>query len=105
MIKDKKSHKIAVLGMGRMSIGLAVDLAVNGLNVDMVDLKERSKRESCRYRKELHEECLKIIELLERDVDSVPFPTYLTAPSGDGYDLIFEGLPEKIETKKLHHQV
>jgi 3-hydroxybutyryl-CoA dehydrogenase len=99
MIQDKKFHKIAVLGMGRMSMGLAVDLALNGLSVDMIDLKERSEHERRRYRKELHEECLKIIELLERDVDSVPFPTYLTAPSGDGYDLIFEGLPEEIEIK------
>jgi 3-hydroxybutyryl-CoA dehydrogenase len=99
MIEEKKFHKIAVLGMGRMSMGLAVDLVIKGSNVDVVDFKERSEHERFRYKTQLHDECLKIIELLEADTDLVSFPTYLTTPSSGVYDLIFEGLPEEIEVK------
>lgn len=91
--------KIGILGMGRMSMGLAIDLALNGLKIDMIDLKARPADQRKQYATELRQECEKVIKLLNRKIDSFQFPAYLDKPSARVYDIIFEGLPEKIPLK------
>ena len=91
--------KIGILGMGRMSMGLAIDLALNGLNIDMIDLKTRPADQRKQYATELRQQCEKVIKLLNRKIDSFQFPAYLDKPSAGVYDIIFEGLPEKIPLK------
>lgn len=92
--------KIGILGMGRMSIGLAIDLALKGIRVHMIDLKPRPAQQRKQYEKNLKEECKAVAGLFDRKMDTFPFPVYLDGLAGDGeYDLIFEGLPEEIATK------
>ena len=91
--------KIGILGMGRMSIGLAHDFALKGLKVDMIDLKARSASQQRQHENGLRQECEKVIKLLNRDIESFQFPTYLDKPSAGIYDVIFEGLPEEIPLK------
>ena len=91
--------KIGILGMGRMSIGLAIDLALKGLKIDMIDLKARPADLRKQYEIGLRQECEKVIKLLNRETESFQFPAYLDKPAAGVYDLIFEGLPEKIPLK------
>ena len=91
--------KIGILGMGRMSIGLAIDLALKGLKIDMIDLKARPADLRKQYEIGLRQECEKVIRLLNRETESFQFPAYLDKPAAGVYDLIFEGLPEKIPLK------
>jgi len=91
--------KIGILGMGRMAIGLAIDLALRGIHVDMIDLKARAEEERTRYKQNLEEECKTATKLFGRSIESFPFPSYLHAPAESEYDLIFEGLPEEIPVK------
>ena len=100
MIGQRPFEKIGILGMGRMAIGLAIDFALQGIQVDMIDLKQRPEEQRRQYEKGLKEECEAVIRLLDRSVESFPFPTYLDRPSEGMYDLIFEGLPEEIPTKQ-----
>ncbi len=93
-------EKIGILGMGRMAIGLAIDFALQGIQVDMIDLKQRPEEQRRQYEKGLKEECEAVIRLLDRSTESFPFPTYLDRPTEGMYDLIFEGLPEEIPTKQ-----
>jgi len=99
MAPDRSFEKIGILGMGRMSIGLAIDFALNGLKVDMIDLKPRTDDQRIQYEKTLQDECKRVIELFDGKTDSFPFPAYLEKPSAGVYDLIFEGLPEEIPIK------
>ena len=91
--------KIGILGMGRMSIGLAIDLALKGLKIDMIDLKARTENQRKQYEIRLREECKKVIKLLNKEIEPFQFPAYLVKPSAGVYDLIFEGLPEEIPIK------
>jgi 3-hydroxybutyryl-CoA dehydrogenase len=91
--------KIGILGMGRMSIGLAIDLALNGLEIDMIDLKARPADQRRQYEIGLRQECEKVVKLLNRKIESFRFPAYLDTPAPGIYDIIFEGLPEKIPLK------
>ncbi len=91
--------KIGILGMGRMSIGLAIDFALKGLPIDMIDLKVRTADQRKQYENGLSQECEKLLELLNGDIESFRFPAYLSKPSPGVYDLIFEGLPEEIPLK------
>lgn len=91
--------KIGILGMGRMSIGLAIDLALKGLKIDMIDLKARSADLRKQYEIGLRQECEKVIKLLNREIESFQFPAYMNKPAAGVYDIIFEGLPEKIPLK------
>ncbi len=91
--------KIGILGMGRMSMGLAIDLALKGLKIDMIDLKARTENQRRQYEIRLREECKKVIKLLNKEIEPFQFPAYLVKPSAGGYDLIFEGLPEEIPIK------
>lgn len=92
-------QKIGILGMGRMSMGLAIDLALKGLKIDMIDLKARTENQRRQYEIRLREECKKVIKLLNKEIEPFQFPAYLVKPSAGGYDLIFEGLPEEIPIK------
>jgi len=99
-MRIEKFSKIGILGMGRMSIGLAIDLALNGIQVDMIDLKSRPEQQRRQYNDNLKEECRTVAGLFERDLDSFPFPAYRSRlTDAEEYDLIFEGLPEEIPTK------
>jgi 3-hydroxybutyryl-CoA dehydrogenase len=92
--------KIGILGMGRMSVGLAIDFALKGFRVDMIDLKERTDDQHRKYEANLKEECKIVLQLLEEDTSGFPFPTYMHSPSDTKYDLLFEGLPEEIPVKQ-----
>jgi len=91
--------KIGILGMGRMSVGLAIDLALKGLDIDMIDLKARPANQRRQYKLDLRRECEKVVHLLNRDIESFQFPGYFDKPPAGVYDIIFEGLPEKIPLK------
>ena len=91
--------RIGILGMGRMSLGLAIDLALQGREIDMIDLKARPAAQRDLYRIRLREECDKVIKLFGSDAEAFQFPAYLAEPSTGIYDLIFEGLPEEIPLK------
>lgn len=99
-VDERQFSKIGILGMGRMAIGLAIDLALKGIHVDMIDLKIRTDEERTHYEKNLKEECQEVIRLFGRDVNSFSFPAYLDAPADCIHDLIFEGLPEEIPVKQ-----
>ena len=65
--------KIGILGMGRMSIGLAIDLALKGLKIDMIDLKARTENQRRQYEIRLREECKKVIKLLNKEIPLYSF--------------------------------
>lgn len=92
-------ERIGILGMGRMSMGLTIDLALKGRKIDMIDLKDRPASQREQYEIRLREECEKVLKLLNRDIESFQFPAYLAEPAAGVYDLIFEGLPEEIPLK------
>ena len=92
-------EKIGILGMGRMSRGLAIDLALKGLQIDMIDLKSRTEAQRRQSENELRQECKTVLQLLNGDIELFQFPAYLAKPSSGVYDLIFEGLPEEIPLK------
>ena len=92
--------KIGILGMGRMSIGLAIDLALKGIQVDVIDLKPRQEKQKRQYEENLEKECKAVVGLFGRAIDPFPSPAYLDSLTpNDEYDLIFEGLPEEIPVK------
>ena len=93
-------QKIGILGMGRMAIGLAIDLALRGIPVDLIDIKVRPEAQRREYEKNLGEECRSVIDLLGIKGSSFAFPVYRDRPGGDPYDLIFEALPEEIPVKR-----
>ena len=99
MVNNEIFKNIGILGMGRMSIGLAIDLALKGLRVEMIDLKYRNEKQRIQYEKGLQAECETVIKLFDRKIESFPFPAYREKPSEGVYDLIFEGLPEEIALK------
>jgi len=100
MAEDRLFERIGILGMGRMAVGLAIDLALKGLRVDVIDLKLRPEEQRGEYEKGLKEECQAVARLLDKDPESFPFPNYMDHPSTGKYDVIFEGLPEDIPTKQ-----
>jgi 3-hydroxybutyryl-CoA dehydrogenase len=99
MAEESFFSRIGILGMGRMAIGLAIDLALRGIRADMIDLKARAEEERTRYRENLEKECRTVAKLFGRSIESFPLPSYLHAPAEGTYDLIFEGLPEEIPVK------
>jgi len=95
---EKSFSKIGILGMGRMAIGLAIDLALKGTGIEMIDLKTRSKDERIQYEKNLREECEAVAKLLGEKITLLP--VYLDSPGETIYELIFEALPEEITVKR-----
>ena len=100
MRQNYLSARIGILGMGRMSVGLAIDLALKKCRIDMIDLKNRSKEERRKYRENLETECRNVLDILEIEADSFSFPVYRDRPGEALYDLVFEGLPEEIAIKQ-----
>ncbi len=96
--------KIGILGMGRMSVGLGIDLALKGCRVEMIDLKDRHQEERRKYKENLEKECRNVLHLLDIEPGSFPFPEYRDRPSENIYDLVFEGLPEEIPTKQTAYK-
>jgi len=99
MASETFFKRIGILGMGRMSLGLAIDFALQGRQIEMIDLKARPAAQRESYRIRLKEECDKVIKLFGSDTEFFKFPAYLVEPSTGAYDLIFEGLPEEIPLK------
>jgi 3-hydroxybutyryl-CoA dehydrogenase len=83
-----------------MAVGLAIDLALKGYRVDVMDLKQRSEEQRVEYERALKDECEAVIRLFDRNVEAFPFPVYLDGPGSGVYHVIFEGLPEEIRTKQ-----
>jgi 3-hydroxybutyryl-CoA dehydrogenase len=99
MAPEIRFQRIGILGMGRMSVGLAIDLALKGLQIDMIDLKARTDDQRRQYETGLRQECENVVKLLNKEIASFQFPAYLDKPSAGVYDVIFEGLPEEIQLK------
>lgn len=93
-------QRIGILGIGRMSVGLAIDLGLKGLKVDMIDLKNRTASEKSDNEKGLNNECEAVARLFGRDWDPSYYPAYITTPPRTPYELIFEGLPEEMPIKQ-----
>jgi 3-hydroxybutyryl-CoA dehydrogenase len=104
MIKDGWFKRIGILGMGRMSVGLAIDLALKGLKVDLIDLKDRPEAERRSYRQNLTREFSDVLDIFGIEPESFPIPEYLEAPAPCRYDLVFEGLPEEIAIKQAAYR-
>lgn len=100
MAKELLFGHIGVLGMGRMAVGLAIDLALQGCRVDMIDLKQRPEEQRIEYEEALKKECRAISRLFDRNIETFSFPVYLDSPGAGVYDVIFEGLPEEIPIKQ-----
>lgn len=96
--------KIGILGMGRMSVGLAIDFALKGIKVDLIDLKSRTEAERRKYRQKLDQECGDVLDILEMDSEYFSMPEYRDTPSPFVYDLVFEGLPEEIALKQASYR-
>ena len=96
--------KIGILGMGRMSVGLAIDLSLKGCQVDMIDLKDRPEEMRRQYSENLEMQCRSVLEVLGVEYEDFPLPTYLDRPASDFYDLVFEGLPEEISKKQAAYK-
>ena len=92
---------VAVLGIGRMATGLAVDLALNGCPVDVIDLKPRADAERQQKAATLQTEFSSAAETLRRNADELPAPNYCgdQIPSKK-YTYLFEALPEEIAIKQ-----
>jgi 3-hydroxybutyryl-CoA dehydrogenase len=100
MAEGMHFERIGILGMGRMAMGLAIDLALQGIHIDMIDLKPRSDGQRRQYEKTLKDECKAVAGRLDRSMGSFPLPIYMDRARDDIYDLIFEGLPEEIPIKQ-----
>ena len=81
MKQNYLSARIGILGMGRMSVGLAIDLALKRCRIDMIDLKDRSEEERRKYRENLETECRNVLNILEIEADSFSFPEIIDALS------------------------
>jgi 3-hydroxybutyryl-CoA dehydrogenase len=95
------NSRAAILGIGRMATGLAVDLALNGCPVDVIDLKPRTADERRAKVADLKTEFAASADKLGRRTDDLPAPDYC----GDqipqqNYDCVFEALPEEIPVKQ-----
>jgi len=98
---SEKSNSVAILGIGRMATGLAVDLALNGCPVDIIDIKPRSDGEQRDKAAGLSVELTTAAQQLGRDLADLPAPVYCTAAAADkSYDYLFEALPEEISAKQ-----
>ena len=67
-LNDKKmqNSSITAVGMGRMGRGIAISFALSGYNVELIDLKKRSKKQFIQLSDETNTEILDSISLLEK---------------------------------------
>ena len=100
-MQDIKDTTVSILGIGRMATGLAVDLAVNGCQVDVIDIKPRLDEEKLSKAGELQHEFDICSQKLGRAVETLPAPVYCGDKIPDkSYAYVFEALPEEIEVKQ-----
>lgn len=100
-MQNPSKNPVAVLGIGRMATGLAVDMALNGCPVDVIDIKPRSAAERHTKAAALHDEFLSAARILRRDPAGVPAPVYCGGQIPDKcYLYVFEALPEEISIKQ-----
>ena len=59
-------EKIAVLGAGRMGKAIAIAFAYAGLNVDLIDAKQRSEAEFEQYQTQIRADLQQELQLLEK---------------------------------------
>jgi len=98
---ESTDRAVAILGIGRMATGLAVDLALNGCSVDVIDIKSRSETEQRDKAVGLLDELTRAAQQLGRDLTDLPPPVYCTAAvPGKNYAYLFEALPEEIAVKQ-----
>lgn len=113
-LNDKKmqNSSITAVGMGRMGRGIAISFALSGYNVELIDLKKRSKKQFIQLSDETNTEILDSISLLEkfnvltqREAKKIinRISLHDFQESKDilrNSNIIFEGVPETIEAKK-----
>jgi len=100
-MQDIGETPVAILGIGRMAIGLAVDLALNGGLVDVIDIKPREKPERQAKAAELQKEFSTTAAKLGRDQADLTAPVYCGGDIPDKqYLYVFEALPEEIPVKQ-----
>lgn len=96
---------LAILGIGRMATGLAVDMALNGCPADVIDLKPRSDQDRISKVAALHDEFLTAANILGRDPTRLPAPVYCGDQIPDkSYVYVFEALPEEIPVKQAAYR-
>lgn len=64
--KMQMIEKIAVLGAGRMGKAIAIAFAYAGLNVDLIDAKQRSEAEFEQYQTQIRADLQQELQLLEK---------------------------------------
>ncbi|MBT3700955.1 MAG: hypothetical protein HOE62_01745 [Alphaproteobacteria bacterium] len=100
-MQDAGNTAVAILGIGRMATGLAVDLALNGCSVDVIDIKPRETSERLVKADELQAEFVVSANKLGRDTAGLMAPVYCGADIPDkNYTYVFEALPEEIPVKQ-----
>ena len=92
---------VAILGIGRMATGLAVDMALNGCPADVIDIKPRSPEDRQAKAAALQDDFLSAAKILGRDPTDLPAPVYCGDQIPDkSYLYVFEALPEEIPVKQ-----
>jgi 3-hydroxybutyryl-CoA dehydrogenase len=104
-VKHENFDPVAILGIGRMAVGLAIDLALNGCPVDIIDIKPRSSTERHQKTENLQSEFTTAVRLLGRNIEELPVPHYCGDDVPDKkYHYVFEALPEEIPIKQSAYQ-
>ena len=109
-MQKNKNVAVSILGIGRMATGLAVDLALNGCPVDVIDIKPRADEDRQNKAEALQKEFDAGAQKLGRAVDDLPAPDYCGDKIPDkNYAYVFEALPEEIAVlighKRSYHLV
>jgi 3-hydroxybutyryl-CoA dehydrogenase len=96
---------VAILGIGRMATGLAVDLALNGCPVDVIDIKPRDAAEREGKAIGLQAEFMVSAARLGRKTSDLVAPVYCGADiPAKNYAYVFEALPEEIPVKQAAYE-
>lgn len=100
-MQTPSKNAVAILGIGRMATGLAVDMALNGCPADVIDIKPRSAADRQARAAALQDEFLSAVKILGRDPVGAPAPVYCGDQIPDkNYLYVFEALPEEIPIKQ-----
>jgi 3-hydroxybutyryl-CoA dehydrogenase len=104
-MREAEDNAVAILGIGRMATGLAVDLALNGCTVDVIDIKPRNTGERQAKAAELLAEFHSAASQLKRDASTLSAPVYCGAEIPQkNYAYVFEALPEEIPVKQAAYK-
>jgi len=100
-MQTRSKDAVAILGIGRMATGLAVDMALNGCPADVIDIKPRSAEDRQTKAAALQDEYETAAKILGRDPGGLPAPVYCGDQIPDkSYLYVFEALPEDIAVKQ-----